>query len=173
MPRFCKTCGVDAPNAGQCGDVAGVRHEFIEGNSTHFNDFIIWIYFDEIFILFLLLFLISWFHVCCLSFSGTGVDEQKKVSFEFLDVPVIHWQHLVAKKIPIFESTDFCRKIRASFSDEITTKMFLVYRLPHKFSSIDEKVLIDSNEDFQECASLFKNPFEFPPELYIWNYEDV
>ena len=41
MPRFCKTCGVDAPNAGQCGDVAGVRHVFIEGNSTHFNDFII------------------------------------------------------------------------------------------------------------------------------------
>jgi len=47
MPRFCKTCGVDAPNA---GDVAGVRHVFIEGNySTHFNDFIIF-YFDEIFI---------------------------------------------------------------------------------------------------------------------------
>ena len=33
LPRFCKTCGVDAPNAGQCGDVAGVRHEFIEGNA--------------------------------------------------------------------------------------------------------------------------------------------
>ena len=33
MPKFCKTCGVDAPNAGQCGDVAGVRHEFIEGNA--------------------------------------------------------------------------------------------------------------------------------------------
>ena len=92
-----------------------------------------------------------------------------------MDVPVIHWQHLVAKKIPISESTtflDFCRKIRASFSDEITTEMFRVYRLPHNFSSIDEKVLIDSNEDFQECASLFKNPFKFPPELYIWNYED-
>eukprot|EP01036_Dinobryon_divergens_P032182 gene32182-41722_t len=107
--------------------------------------------------------------------QGTGVDEPKKVPFEFLDVPVIHWQHLVAKKIPISESTtflDFCIKIRASFSDEITTEMFRVYRLPHKFSSIDEKVLIDSNEKFQECASLFKNPFKFPPVLYIWNYED-
>ena len=30
MPRFCQHCGVDAPNAGQCGDVAGARHLFIE-----------------------------------------------------------------------------------------------------------------------------------------------
>jgi len=37
MPRFCKTCGVDAPNAGQCGDVAGVRHEFIEGNAGDYT----------------------------------------------------------------------------------------------------------------------------------------
>ena len=98
---------------------------------VHFNDFMIWIYFDEIFILFLLLFLISWFHVCGISFSGTGVDEPKKVSFEFLDVPDIHWQHLVAKKIPISESTtflDFRRRVRTSFSEEITTKIFRVYK---------------------------------------------
>ena len=36
--RFFKTCGVDAPNAGQCGDVAGVRHEFIEGNNAGDDD---------------------------------------------------------------------------------------------------------------------------------------
>jgi hypothetical protein len=32
MPRFCKYCGVDAPNADQCGNIAGTRHEFTEGN---------------------------------------------------------------------------------------------------------------------------------------------
>jgi hypothetical protein len=69
----------------------------------------------------------------------------------------------VAKKIPISES---------SFSEEITTKIFRVYKLPHKLSSIEEKVLIDSEADFQACVELFKNPDEFPPELYIWNYED-
>jgi hypothetical protein len=92
-----------------------------------------------------------------------------------LDVPDIHWQHLVAKKIPISESTtflDFRRRVRTSFSEEITTKIFRVYKLPHKFSSIEEKVLIDSEADFQACVELFKNPDEFPPELYIWNYED-
>ena len=47
-----------------------------------------------------------------------------------------------------------------------------MYKLPHKFSSIEEKVLIDSEADFQACVELFKNPDEFPPELYIWNYED-
>jgi len=92
-----------------------------------------------------------------------------------LDVPVTHWQHLVAKKIPISESTtflDFRRRVRTSFSEEITTKIFRVYKLPHKFTSIEEKVLVDSEADFQACVELFKNPDEFPPELYIWNYED-
>ena len=31
MPRYCEHCGVDAPDAGQCGDVDGTRHSFIEG----------------------------------------------------------------------------------------------------------------------------------------------
>ena len=87
----------------------------------------------------------------------------------------MHWQHLVAKKIPISESTtflDFRMRARTSFSLEITTKIFRVYKLPHNFSSIEEKVLIDSEADFQACVELFKNPDEFPPELYIWNYED-
>jgi hypothetical protein len=48
-----------------------------------------------------------------------------------------------------------------------------VYKLPHKFTSIEDKVLIDSEADFQVCVELFKNPDDFPPELYIWNYEDV
>jgi len=97
------------------------------------------------------------------------------VSFEFLDVPVTHWQHLVTKKVFISESTtflDFRRRARTSFSEEITTKILRVYKLPHKFTSIEEKVLIDSEDDFQACVELFKNPDEFPPELYIWNYED-
>jgi hypothetical protein len=70
MPRFCKNCGVDAPNAGQCGDVAGVRHVFIEGNSTHFNDFII---FEFILMRF--------------SFSlrsGCGVPKKEDLNFKFL-----------------------------------------------------------------------------------------
>ena len=98
-----------------------------------------------------------------------------KVSFEFLDVPITHWQHLVAKKIPISASStflDFRRRIRTSFSEEITTKIFRVYKLPHKFTSIEEKVLVDSEEDFLSCIELFKDPDDFPPELYIWNYED-
>jgi hypothetical protein len=110
-----------------------------------------------------------------LVFLGTGADEPKKVSFEFLDVPVKHWQHLVVKKIRISDSTtflDFRRRVRTSFSEEITTKIFRVYKLPHNFSSIEEKVRIDSEADFQACVELFKNPDEFPPELYIWNYEE-
>ena len=37
MPRYCEHCGVDAPDAGQCGDVDGTRHSFIEGTflSSH------------------------------------------------------------------------------------------------------------------------------------------
>src|SRR5688572_10618285 len=78
-------------------------------------------------------------------------------------------------KIPVSESTsfmDFKRRIRTSFSNEITTEVFRVYKLPHKFTSIDEKVLVDSEDDFQACMELFKNPYKFPPEVYIWNYED-
>jgi hypothetical protein len=30
MPRFCQNCGVDAPNSGQCGEIAGTRHLFVE-----------------------------------------------------------------------------------------------------------------------------------------------
>ena len=47
-----------------------------------------------------------------------------------------------------------------------------MYKLPHKFSSIEEKELIESDADFQAWLELFKNPDEFPPELYIWNYEE-
>jgi hypothetical protein len=37
MPRYCDKCGIDAPNAGQCGDVVGERHHFVEeGNSNSF-----------------------------------------------------------------------------------------------------------------------------------------
>lgn len=104
-----------------------------------------------------------------------GDQPKPKVSFEFLDVPVTHWQRLEKKKIPISESTTFPEfrwRIRTSFSEEITAKIFRVYKLPHKFTSIDERVLIDDEAKFQECVELFKNPDDFPPELYIWNYED-
>lgn len=30
MPRYCKKCGVDAPDPGQCGEEVGTRHEFVE-----------------------------------------------------------------------------------------------------------------------------------------------
>ena len=100
---------------------------------------------------------------------------KSNVSFQSLDVPVTHWQRLEKKKIRISASTtflDFKRRIRTSFSEEITTKIFRVYKLPHKFTSIDERVLIDDEAKFQECVEWFTNPDEFPPELYIWNYED-
>jgi hypothetical protein len=40
MPRYCKHCGVDAPNAGQCGEVKGTRHDFIESTTGKFSFFI-------------------------------------------------------------------------------------------------------------------------------------
>ena len=34
MTRYCKHCGVDAPNADQCGTIiVGTRREFVEGNT--------------------------------------------------------------------------------------------------------------------------------------------
>ena len=51
------------------------------------------------------------------------------VSFECLDIHVTHWQHLVKKKMSIFEGAkfiNFCRKLRTSFHDEITTEIFRV-----------------------------------------------
>jgi hypothetical protein len=47
-----------------------------------------------------------------------------------------------------------------------------VYKLPHKNSTIEEKVLIDSDADFLACVELFKNPDEFLPLLYVWNHEE-
>ena len=34
MTRFCLHCGVDAPNADQCGSIVGTRHVFVEGNTS-------------------------------------------------------------------------------------------------------------------------------------------
>ena len=97
------------------------------------------------------------------------------MSFECLDVPVTHWQHLVKKSISIFDGAkfiDFCRKLRTSFSDEITTKTFDVYVLPHGFQSIEQKVKICDDSDFLRCLQHFKDPSDFAPELYVWNNED-
>lgn len=69
--------------------------------------------------------------------------------------------------------TDFKFRARLSFADEITTQLFRVYQLPHGFTSINEKVLIQTEDEFQSCIDLFKNPDQFPPELYVWNFEDV
>lgn len=114
------------------------------------------------------------YHFITKSFLGAH-QPKLKVSFQFLHIPVTHWQRLEKKNISITESTtflDFKVCIRTSFSEEITTKTFRVYKLPHKFTSIDERVLIDDEAKFQECINLYKNPDDFPPELYVWNYED-
>ena len=92
-----------------------------------------------------------------------------------MEIQVTHWQRLEKKKISISESTtflDFRRVIRKLFSEEITTRIFRVYKLPYKFTSIDERVLIDDEAKFQECVEWLNNPDELPLELYIWNYED-
>ncbi len=109
------------------------------------------------------------------SVSSSG-QSKSKVYFDFLDLSVTHWQQLVVRKIAISETTTFQQfkcSIRASFSEEITTKLFRVYRLPHKFDSIEQKIFVNTEEEFKASIDLYKNPDEFPPELYIWNHEDA
>lgn len=99
----------------------------------------------------------------------------KQVFFQFFDLPVTHWQHLVTFKIPLTETTNFLGfriKCRGAFHEQITTKKFRVYMLPHKFTSVEQRKLLDSDEAFQTCMDMFRNPDEFPPELYVWNYDD-
>lgn len=78
------------------------------------------------------------------------------------------------KRISINPSTTFQEfrvRIRTSFIEEITTKKFRVYRLPHNLL-IEDRVLIETEDNFRKCVELLNDPDEYPPELYIWNYED-
>ncbi len=88
---------------------------------------------------------------------------------------VTHWNSLVTVKVPVYEYTTFtnfkCR-VRSSFTEEITTPTFRVYKFPPQFSDIAERELVDSEAVFQECIEMFRNPDVFPPVMYIWNYED-
>jgi len=102
-------------------------------------------------------------------------SETRVVSFQVLNVTVTHWQSLVQKKVPIQDSTtflNFCRLLRTTFSEEITTKSFRVYKLPYKVLNIEDKVWIASETVFLECVAHLKQINEFHPEIYICIYED-
>jgi len=47
-----------------------------------------------------------------------------------------------------------------------------VYMLPYKFTSVEQRKLLDSDGTFQECMNMFKNLDEFPPKLYVFNNDD-
>ena len=79
------------------------------------------------------------------------------------------------RRIRVGKDTTFiefkCR-IRTTFtSEEISTRQFRVYRFPHNFTDIGQRLPITSETEFQECMGMFTNPDDFPPELYVWNYE--
>ena len=98
-----------------------------------------------------------------------------KVSFELQDVTVTHWQHLIARKISITKTTsflEFCRKVKSSFSEEITTEMFRIYQLPHGFTSVQERSRISSDDELHDYFAQLDDPFSFHPVLYVWNHED-
>lgn len=73
---------------------------------------------------------------------------------------------------PVCSLEFFKRKARLLFNDEITTKTFRLYRLPNGFKSVDERVRIETEEDFRVCLQLFQFPDDFIPELFVWNFVD-
>jgi hypothetical protein len=66
----------------------------------------------------------------------------------------------------------FKRKTRLLFNDEITTQTFRLYRFPNGFKSVDERVRIETEEDFRDCLQLFQFSDDFFPELFVWNFVD-
>ena len=84
-------------------------------------------------------------------------------------VRVTHWQTLQSKNIVMTSSlTNFLVSVRTSFSEDITLN-FRLYQLPHNFTSIQQRVLIKSEQSYHTCLSLFQDLSNDPPLLYVWN----
>ena len=99
-----------------------------------------------------------------------------KVNLKFFEVTVHHEQRSWVKKrdiqLHLSESFyDFQVRIRIAFLADIETKMFRLYSSAHG-ASVTNRVLIDSEDGFQNCVQLLLDPQNFHPNLIIHDFEE-
>eukprot|EP01038_Epipyxis_sp_PR26KG_P010211 gene10211-13738_t len=95
-------------------------------------------------------------------------------NFEFLTSGVYHWDRCIEKRIGVTKNTtfsSFMESVWKKFEEEITTPFFRLYAFPVDTEDINQRVLLESDDDLGE---IIENLFGFNAEhpsmlLYVFN----